>query len=147
MSDSLNILPRARWVARPLGRTRGRAEPDKYPGEFWNTANNIQCSVWLIPRCIAARLQREAQGDLFIFFRSLCSPHSGRRRNSISPHAPNHLAFAPRRLLAATFLHRKSILDRCITLLSASPRNNPLDISETSTSSIHRHPCATFDDK
>ena len=69
---------------------------------------------------------------MFIFC-SLCSPCSGRRKNSILSNAPDHLAFSPQRFLTATTLPRRSTQVRYIYLhsFSFSIRHILLDIAET----------------
>ena len=78
------------------------------------------------------------------FFPYLCSPCSGRRRNSILPYAPNHLAFSPQRFPTATILprHLGSTQVGYIYLHSSSIRHILLDISETLTPSNPPYPCS-----
>ena len=74
-SDSLNISPRARWVVCPLGRTRGHGRlfiiyPRRVREE---KRKKIPCSSKLLAMAVSplnglAAMQREEQGDLFIFF-------------------------------------------------------------------------------
>ena len=90
-SDSLpvNISPRARWVVCPLGRTRGHGRrfiyPEKKVRRFHVAMTVSPGAAWPLGQ------QREEQDCSF--FRSLCSPYSGRRRNSIFIYVPIHLAF------------------------------------------------------
>ena len=101
---------------------------------------------------MAARPQREEprQGDLFIFFCSLCSPCFGRRRNSILPYAPNHLAFSPRPAIphcnnTSSTINASSL--HMIYLHSSSIRHILLDISETfDTLKPSLSVCNTFDE-
>ena len=148
----MNISPHARWVVCPLGSTRGHAQQVIYPlrraGRFENREKKIPCSNGCFPAAWPLGQQREEQGDLFIFF-LLCSPCFGRRRNSILPYAPNHLAYSPQRYLTATILPRRSMQVRYIHLHSSSIRLIMLDISETLTPSNPRSLSvrSTFDDR
>ena len=126
-SDSLNISERARWVACLLGSTRGhgRQDSDIIPtrsgrgikNNTFDVGNGNVSAAW--PPGHSGRNNR-----ICSFFCSVCSPCSGRRRNSILPYAPDHLAFSPQRFLTATTPPRRSTQVRYIS--SALP---PVPIS------------------
>ena len=95
------------WVGCLLGRIRGHGRRDIVPR---NRQQHLRCRQWRCPIVPAAWPPGSSWRNKGIcsFFCSLCSPCSGRRRNSILSYAPDHLAFSPQRFLTATTLPPRS---------------------------------------
>ena len=102
------------------------------PGGFENTEKKNQCRTGngRFPAALAWSPQGQQREE-----QSLCSPCSGRRRNSILP-------FSPQLRLTATALPRRSTQFHYIYLHSSSIRHNLFDIFETLTPFNPSYPCA-----